>query len=170
MSEGAAPNATRRRPDWAVLVIAAALIVLAAVVAVDASRLGGAASYARIGPQTVPYLIASCLAGLGVWTIIAAIRGDFPPREPQELRPVIWIVAGLLIQLALLVPVGFSIATGLMFGCVAYGLGRRPLWIGVPVGILIALVVWTAFARGLSLSLPGGPLESALTALLRGST
>ena len=144
-------------------------IVLAAVIAADASRLAGAASYARIGPQNVPYVIAFCLGGLGVWTIFAAFRGDFPAREPQEFRPVIWIVAGLLIQLALLQRAGFSIATGLLFGCVAYGLGRRPLWIGVPIGILIAFVVWVIFARGLSLSLPGGPLEDALTGLLRGS-
>ena len=27
-------------------------------------------SKARIGPQTVPYLIAFCLAGLGIWTLI----------------------------------------------------------------------------------------------------
>ena len=154
------PAVEKRRADGAALVIAAAMLVLAAVLVWDASRLGGAATYARIGPQIAPQVIALCLAGLGLWTAIEAFRGDFPVREPQEFRPVFWIVGGLLGQLVLLRITGFSIATGVLFGAVAYGLGRRPLWIGIPVGIVIALVVWVIFARGLALNLPGGPLES----------
>ena len=47
-----------RRPDRAALIIAAVLLVLAGIVAWDASRIGGVVQYARIGPQTVPYAIA----------------------------------------------------------------------------------------------------------------
>lgn len=160
---------SRRRPDGAALIIAAALLVIAAVVFFDAGRYGNVASYARIGPQTVPYAIAACLAGLGIWTIFAAFRRDFPEREPQEMRPVLWIVAGLIAQIVLLRLVGFSIATGVLFGFVAYGLGRKPLWIGIPAGIVVAFVVWIVFAMGLSLSLPAGPAETAIRALLQGS-
>ena len=71
----------KRRPDWAALIIAAVLLVLGIVVAFDASRLGGAAQYARIGPQTVPYVIAACLAVLAIWTAFEAVRGDFPARD-----------------------------------------------------------------------------------------
>jgi putative tricarboxylic transport membrane protein len=154
------PLVEKRRADGAALFIAAAMLVLAAVLVWDASRLGGAATYARIGPQIAPQVIALCLAGLGLWTAIEAFRGDFPVREPQEFRPVFWIVGGLLGQLVLLRITGFSIATGVLFGAVAYGLGRRPLWIGIPVGIVLALAVWIVFARGLSLNLPAGPLEA----------
>jgi putative tricarboxylic transport membrane protein len=152
------PITQTRRADGAALLIAAALFAVAAVLVWDASRLGGAATYARIGPQIAPQVVALCLAGLGVWTV-AAFRRDFPAREPQELRPVLWIVGGLVAQLALLRITGFSIATGVLFGFVAYGLGRRPLWIGIPAGILLALIIWIVFARGLALHLPGGPLE-----------
>ena len=158
-----------RRPDRAALVIAAILLVLAVTIAWDASRLGGAAQYARIGPQTIPYVIAFGLGGLGVWTIFEALRGDFPEREHQEMRPVLWIVGGLLAQLLTIRYIGFSIATGLMFALVARGFGERRLWLSLPAGILLSLVVWALFARGLSLTLPHGPLEdavgSALTAL-----
>ncbi len=75
---------------------------------------------------------------------------------------------GLLAQIALLRFTGFSIATGVLFGFVAYGLGRKSLWIGIPVGIILALAVWILFAMGLSLTLPAGPLESAIQSLLRG--
>ena len=151
-----------RRPDRAALVIAAVLLVLGVVVAWDASRLGGAAQYARIGPQTIPYVIAIGLAGLGVWTIIEAIRGDFPPREHQEAMPVLWIVAGLLIQLLTIRIIGFTISTGVLFALVARGFGERRFWISVPFGIVIAGAVWLIFARGLSLTLPHGPMEDAI--------
>jgi len=155
-----------RRPDRAALVIAAVLLVLAAIVAWDASRVVGGGQYARIGPQTIPYVIALCLAGLGVWTIFEAIRGDFPEREPQEAMPVLWIVAGLLVQLLTIRFIGFSIATGILFALVARGFGERRFWISVPFGLVLSVVVWVIFARGLSLTLPHGPLEDALARLL----
>ena len=162
MSDTELTTAPQRRPDRAALAIAAGLLLLAIVVAFDASRTGGGGQYARIGPQTIPYVIAGCLAGLGIWSILEALRGDFPEREPQELRPVLWIVGGLVVQLLLIRLIGFSIATGLMFGLVARGFGERRLWIAIPAGILLSALVWLLFARGLSLTLPAGPLEHAL--------
>ena len=164
MTGDTGPIIERRRADRAALLIAAAMFILAAALYWDSTRLGGVASYARIGPQLAPQVVALCLAGLGVWTLVAAFRGDFPAREPQELRPVLWIVAGLIGQLVLLRLAGFSIATGVLFGFVAYGLGRRPLWLGIPVGVILALGMWLIFARGLALNLPAGPLEAIGTA------
>jgi putative tricarboxylic transport membrane protein len=63
-------------------------------------------------------------------------------------------------QMLLLKPAGFSIATGLLFAATARGFGRGPLWLTVPAGVVFALLVWIVFAKGLSLNLPAGPLES----------
>ncbi len=167
MSEPTAHNEQERRPDRAALVIAAALLGLAALVAWDASRLGAGGAYARIGPQTIPYAIAICLAGLAGWTVFAAFRGDFPEREQQDRAPVLWIVGGLVLQMALIKFTGFSIATGILFGMTARAFGARRLWFTIPTGIVLAAIVWLIFARGLSLSLPGGPLEAALTSALQ---
>ena len=151
-----------RRPDGAALCIAAALAALAVLIAWDSSRLGGAASYARIGPQTVPYVIALCLAGLGVWTVLAAFRRDFPERDPQEARPVLWIVGGLVVQMMLLRPAGFTIATALLFAATARGMGRVNMAVALGAGVLISGFVWFIFARVLQLSLPAGPVELAI--------
>lgn len=149
-----------RRPDRAALVIAAGLVLASLVMAWSTSRMGGAAGYARIGPTTFPYLIAAGLFLLAVWTVAESWRGEFPEREPQNLPPVLWIVGGLVVQMLLLKPAGFSIATGLLFAAAARGFGRGPLWMTAPLGIVLSLGIWLTFARGLKLSLPGGPLES----------
>ena len=154
----------KRRPDWAALVIAAGLAALAAIVGWDAQRLGDVASYARIGPQTIPYGISMCLSGLAVWTGIEAWEGMFPEREPQELKPVLWIVAGLVLQIVFIRIAGFSIATGLMFACVARGFGERRIWLSLPAGIIVSALVWIIFARLLQLSLPSAAPENALRA------
>jgi putative tricarboxylic transport membrane protein len=119
----------------------------------------GAANYARIGPATFPYAIAAVLFLLAIWTAVAALRGEFPEREEQKVSPMLWIVGGLAVQMLLLKFAGFSIATGLLFAATARGFGRGPLWMTVPIGIVIALVLWIIFAKGLQLSLPAGPIE-----------
>ncbi|WP_011582626.1 MULTISPECIES: tripartite tricarboxylate transporter TctB family protein [Chelativorans] len=148
-----------RRPDWAALAIAAALAMVAGVIVWSTAGGTSGGGYARIGPAAFPYVIAAGLFLLAIWTAIAAWRGDFPKREPQQLGPLAWIVGGLIAQMLLLTTAGFSIATGILFAATARGLGRGPLWLTVPVGIVLAFVVWLIFARLLQLSLPAGPLE-----------
>ena len=71
----------------------------------------------------------------------------------------LWIVGGLAAQLLLLKPAGFAIATGLLVRLHRAGFGKGPLWMTVPIGIVVSLVIWLIFAGLLNLSLPAGPLE-----------
>jgi putative tricarboxylic transport membrane protein len=148
-----------RRPDRAALVIAALLAVLAAVIFWQTRAMPVAGQYARVGPTTFPYVIAACLAALAAGTAVSAWRGSFPEREADHAAPMLWIVGGLVAQMALLKTAGFSIATGVLFALAARGFGRGPLWLTVPVGVGFGFVVWLIFARLLQLSLPAGPLE-----------
>lgn len=158
MSEVQSSN-EKRRPDRAALVIAPVLFILAAVIWWDAGRLAEMSNYSRIGPATVPHVVALGLALLAIWTAFEAWRGDFPEREPIEIQPVVMIVAGLAGQMLLLKTAGFSIATGVLFALTAFGFGRRKLWISLPIGIAFSFVVFIIFGRFLQLSLPAGPLE-----------
>lgn len=154
-----AENAGKHRPDWAVLAIAAGLLAIGLLVAWDASRLGTGGAYAKVGPQTIPYVIALCLGGLAVWTAIEAYRGDFPEREQQEAAPVLWIVGGLLAQMILIKFTGFSVATAILFAMTARGMGRVNFPAALLAGFLISAFVWFVFARLLALTLPAGPIE-----------
>lgn len=150
---------SQHRPDWAALAIAVLLGIAAIVIGWSTATMPGAANYARIGPASFPYAIAVVLFVLAVWTAVAALRGEFPRREEQNIAPMVWIVGGLAAQMLLLKVAGFSIATGLLFAATARGFGRGPLWLTIPVGIVLAFIIWIIFARGLQLSLPAGPLE-----------
>jgi putative tricarboxylic transport membrane protein len=156
-----------RRPDWAALVIAAILVVIAAVIFFDVAHLRGTAGYSQVGPATIPDWIAACLVGLAIWTVFAGFRHDFPAREKQEIAPVVWVVAGLVAQMILIRTLGFSIATGCLFGLAAAGFGARRIWISIPVGIVMSLAIWWLFSIVLQLSLPAGPLENFLESLVQ---
>jgi putative tricarboxylic transport membrane protein len=158
MAEPGSPR-DLRRPDGAALAIAAALAIVSAVIFWNTASLGTAGSYARVGPAAFPYAIAAALALIAAGTAVKAWRGGFPVREADETAPILWIVGGLVAQMLLLKLAGFSIATGLLFAATAKGMGRGPLWMTVPVGVVLALVIWLVFAGLLQLSLPAGPLE-----------
>ena len=150
---------SQRRPDRAALAIAAGLAVLGAVMLWDSARLADLGGYSGVGPGSVPRVVGFGLLALSVWSAIAAWRGDFPHRPRQEPGPVLWIVAGLALQLLLLKVAGFSIATGLLFALTARAFGKRQLALTIPVGIVFSFAVWAVFSQLLMLHLPAGPLE-----------
>lgn len=148
-----------RRPDGAALVIAAILAAIAAVIIWQTSQMRVPPIQARVGPTVFPYVIAGGMILLAIGTVISAVRRGFPERPDDNYVPIAWIIAGLVAQLLLLGFAGFSIATGVLFAFTAKAFGRGPLWQTIPIGIVFAFLVWFAFAKGLQLSLPAGPLE-----------
>lgn len=150
----------RNPPDKAAFAVAVVLAALALLIAWNAAHLNAnVAQYSRIGAAAFPYAIASLLLAAALGTAVAAARGEFPDREALELSRVGWILGGLIAQIALLGIAGFSIATGFLFAFSARGFGGKPLWLTIPIGILLAFVLYAVFHKGLQLSLPQGPLE-----------
>lgn len=156
-------NSTPRRPNWAALGVAVFLAVFAIVILKDMARLTGAAGYSPVGPTTVPRWIAWGMIALSAATAIQALRGTALAAEPiRTPMSAIWVVLGLLLQIQLLHPMGFTIATGLMFACVARGYDERRWYISLPVGLILSFLVYAVFSQLLNLSLPAGWLELAV--------
>lgn len=151
--------APERRPRGAAFVIAAGLAGLAALLLVDAAGLKQDGGYAGVGPADVPRIIAYGLLVLAGLTVVSGLRGDLPRPPRQAPAPVLWILGGLGLQLALLHLVGFILSGALLFGMTARGFGQRPLWRNLAVGLVLAFVIYGVFDRLLRLNLPGGPLE-----------
>lgn len=159
---------SERRPDRAALLIAAVLALVAAIIVLSTLNAPQAAGYTVVGPKIVPYIVAACLAGLAVWTAVEAFRGDFPEREEQNTPPMLWLLGGLLFQLLTIKTIGFSIAAGIMFAATAKAFGKGPLAMTIPIGIAFSFVVWLVFALALQLTLPEGPVETAVRSLISG--
>lgn len=163
MSGPGAPEAATGRFDPGVFGIALALVALAGLIAWDASRLQVAATYARVGPQAAPYVIAAGLALCGLFTGVAALRGSFPARDHDLWAPVAWITGGVLFQIAALAfGIGFILATAVLFAATSRAFGRRAFIGDLAIGLAIGLVVYVLFTKLLTLSLPLGPLERLL--------
>lgn len=161
------PNSNKAR-DIGGLAIAAGLFMLAALIAWDGASYPVRRSYAQFGPEIFPYLVAAGLAIFGVATILMSLRNSFPPREPMNVPAVAWIVSAVLAKIVLLYAgAGFIPAAGTLFGFAARGLGRKPLWLTILVGLGVATLLYILFRHGLNLSLPNGPIERAINGLFR---
>lgn len=157
-----------RTRDLGGLAIAVGLFGLAALIAWDGSTYPVRRSYAQFGPEIFPYIVAFGLAVFGVATVLMAFRKSFPPREEMNFPPVLWIVGAVGAQVGLLYAgLGFIPATGALFGMTARGLGRKPLWLTVLVGLGVATFLFILFKQGLGLSLPAGPIERLIDGVFR---
>jgi putative tricarboxylic transport membrane protein len=153
---------TGRRPDGAAFIIALALMAMGALLIWDGARIPDRGGYSGIGPGDVPKLVGGVLILLGLATAVEGRRGRAEPLPRQQIAPVLLIVGGLALQLVLLKPLGFGIASGILFACTAAAFGKRNLVLTLPLGIIFALAVYGVFDRLLQLNLPAGVPETLI--------
>jgi putative tricarboxylic transport membrane protein len=154
--------AALRRADPAGLVVAALMMVTAAIIVWDSSRLTISSNYG-LGPQAVPNVIAAGLVLLGVGNLFIAIRHDFPAREKADPKAILLILGGLVALVALISSgAGFILATAILFACTAAAFGRQAFVVDFIIGLVLGLAIYLLFVKVLTLGLPQGPLERLL--------
>ena len=145
--------------DRAGVVIGLALALVAVLLVVDALRIEANVVYG-LGPQAMPIMIAIGLGILAAGNLINALRGDGGDREDMDFRPVLLILAGLALMIAVIgFGGGFIPAMTILFAATATAFGRRAIVADLAIGFVIATVIFIAFSKLLTLSLPSGPLE-----------
>jgi putative tricarboxylic transport membrane protein len=151
-----------RRVDPAGLVIALMLAAVAAVLVWDANQLQSNTTYG-MGPQVMPIVIAVGLGILALGNLIDALRGNLPPRESADPRAVLLILAGLALLIAIIgLGGGFILATTALFVTTSAAFGRRAVLADLAIALVLTTLIYLAFDRLLTLSLPAGPLERLL--------
>jgi putative tricarboxylic transport membrane protein len=116
-----------------------------------------------MGPQAMPYVIATGMALLAAGNFWLAWRGDFPARESFDPKAIVLILGGLAALIAIIgLGGGFIPATAVLFAATATAFGRRAIHIDLAIGLVLAIVVFLLFDKLLTLSLPAGPLERLL--------
>ncbi len=162
MTPDRAPEQAGRRVDRAGVVIAAALAVLATVLVWDASKLPSTTMYG-MGPEAMPVVIAVGLVILAVGNLIDALRGQLPARESMDPKPVWLIIGGLALLIAVIgFGGGFILATSTLFVTTSAAFGRRAVLADTAIALVITTLIYLAFDKLLTLSLPAGPLERLL--------
>ncbi len=156
----ASPRPPLARPP---LVVGVLLLGLAAVIARDALASTFTAAYG-MGPTAMSYVVAAGLAVLGLAHLVKAFTGGFGDSpDAIDVKAVLWVSAGLL---ALIAGIGFNLgfipAMTALFFCTSCGFGRRAYAVDFAIGLGLALVIYLAFTRLLTLGLPQGPLERLL--------
>ena len=146
-------------------VIAFGLVVLYETTLIPVSPL-----YSKVGPTVFPYMTAAGLAVLAVLLIVAAVRGGWQPDEEKE-TPTDWkamgfVAAGLLANVVLIQPLGFTAASVVMFVLVCFGFGSRHPLRDALIALVLALAAYFGFARALGVNIGAGFIENALNVVV----
>ena len=151
-----------RRVDRAGLVIAFLLAALAAVLVWDATGLPPGTMYG-VGPGAMPIVVAVGLGLLAIGNLVDALRGNLPARESADPKSVLLILGGLAALIAIIgIGGGFILATSVLFVATSAAFGRRAILVDSAIAIVMGTLIYLAFDRLLTLSLPSGPLERLL--------
>jgi putative tricarboxylic transport membrane protein len=154
--------ATGRRPDGAAFIIAGILAAAGALLIWQGRAIPDKGGYAGIGSGDLPVFIGGGLLLLALAHVWQGLRRDKTAIARQEMPPILFIVGGLALQLILLHPLGFSIASGLLFACTAAAFGKRNFAVTLPVGFCFAFAVYGVFDQLLKLNLPSGFPENLI--------
>jgi putative tricarboxylic transport membrane protein len=145
-------------------ILAAFVLLLGVFVAVETALLRTGPGYSAIGPKLFPFLVAVGLLLVGVALLYEARAGAVahPGGFELDLPPALAVTVGLVLQMVLIRPAGFVIASTILFVAVTYAFGSRRLALNVGIGLVLCAATYVAFTHGLGLVLPAGVLGPLL--------
>jgi len=158
------------RPAIGEIIIAAGVLALAVVVFWQTMSIPVSPIYAKVGPTVVPMITAFALALLGVLLMMSALTGGWQTEEERSVKPdrlaLLWIAAGLVLNVLLIGTAGFTIASTILFVCVARGFGSKAIVRDAAIGAAFALVAYFGFAQTLGINIGSGIVETAIERVL----
>lgn len=145
-------------------------VVGGALLMAGASQISSDAGYGGVGPNFLPWVVASALLLCGAFMVWEARSGGFRNMEEPsgaahgDWRAFAWVSVGILANAALITTLGFILSCSLCFVLAVRGFqqaeGRLNLsvlaWLrDGAVGLAIAAPVYWMFTKLLAINLPG---------------
>ncbi|GGK89099.1 tripartite tricarboxylate transporter TctB family protein [Deinococcus radiotolerans] len=172
MSDPAPSSTLPARPALSVpdLLVALGVLIVGALLLIGTLKIPFGIN-AYVGPRVFPMIVSVGTLLLGTLLLVATLRGyraepaaeeDSDPDAQPDLRQPGIILGGFLLGALILTPLGFVLGTAVMYFSVAFAFGERRLGLMAGVSLIVALVTYVAFTRGLGLSLPAGILNGVL--------
>ena len=162
--------AAPRRPAIGETIIGAGGLALAVVMFWQTMSIPVSPIYAKVGPTVVPMMTAAALGVLGVLLLIDAWQGGWQTEDEKAVMSdraaLVWVAAGLVLNVALIGSAGFTIASTILFVCVARGFGSKNTLRDALIGATFALIAYFGFATTLGINIGSGLVESAIERLI----
>jgi putative tricarboxylic transport membrane protein len=122
--------------------------------------------YAKVGPTVFPYLASIGLGLLAMLLIVKAFTGGWQEEEEKavalDYKSLGFVIAGLVANVALIGPLGFTAASTALFVLITYGFGSRKPVRDALIGLVVALTAYFGFAKLLGVNIGAGIIERAL--------
>lgn len=151
------------------LALSLGLLVLSGIVLWQTLEIPVSPIYARVGPTVIPMITALCLGALSLGLLVAALRGGWQPDEERAWRAdpkaLAWLAAGLLANILLIGPAGFTAASVVMFTLASKAFGSTRLLRDAGIGLAFALLSYFGFAKALGINIGAGAVERAIEAI-----
>ena len=149
------------------LAFPAGVAALAVYVLAGAGDIVEPVSAGSMGPRVLPYLVGGAMLVAALLALVSVVRGhvaeaeggeDVDPTSHTSWGTVVALVALFAVHIVLIEPLGWPIAAAVLFTGAAWTFGARPRLRAAVVGTALAFALQLAFAGGLGVSLPPGPL------------
>ena len=141
------------------IVAAIVLVVLSATFLVGVFDIRSPKGLDPAGPRFFPLLVTSAWLLLSLGYLVEGLRSPRTANKADRswFEPVA-VSALLLLYAFLVVPLGYLIATALLFFAAARVLGSRQVVRDIIVAVVLSVIVYIAFTQFLDISLPEGVL------------
>ena len=145
-------------PDRLEVAVASGVVALGFVVVGGIFTIGSGVRYDRIGPRFFPYLVAAGLLLSGVFLLREALSRKTAPesRSPSSGSNLGILTIALASGVLGLDRAGFILTSVVVFWLLARAFGSRRIWRDALAGVVLSVIVYLAFTRGLGLPLPMG--------------
>ena len=144
------------------LTAALVLLVLSVTFLINVFGIRGKDGLDPAGPRFFPFLVCTAWVVLSLAYLVESWRrpatGDVPAEARRSWFEPVGVGVLLILYAFLVVPLGFLIATVLLFFGAARVLGSRNTVRDVVVSLALVIVVYVVFTRFLDISLPEGVL------------
>lgn len=168
----AAPSTTREHQvSWGELIAALVLTAAGIAMILDTRSIRVTAVANAVGPRFFPYVVGGAATLVGLWLVVAVLRGDrAEPEDSEDIdvgqktdwRTLAGLTAAFVVYIAIIEPVGYLLSTMLLFGGSAYTLGARKPRSLILLSVLVPFVTFMLFTRLLGIYLPNGILQAVI--------
>lgn len=157
---------------WSELLVAAGLVIIGIVILTETQDIRVTQS-ATVSPRLIPQIVGVGLLIIGAWYLVDIIRNphditggedseDVDIGAPTDWRTLIMIGIALTVFALIVQPMGFALASAVMFAITSTAMGSKKYIHNVVIGLVLGVVVFLIFDTWLGVRLPAGWLEGVL--------